>query len=264
MWSPNTPIAAFIQPLAFDPGSHFRYGIGIDWAGIMVTRLSGLDLEAYFKKYIWASCGITSITFLPPRNWDEVAMAMTVRDPFHTGPVKLMEGTAMGRPMDPDVIGPNYMGGGGLFGTARDYLAFLRGLLRSADPNTPDNERLLKPETFALLFTDSILEAHEAEIRTDIASMAERQHVHDPAILTEGTGRKVGYGPALLINLVDSKFGRKAMSGFWDGAAKTYYWLDPSTGIAVSWTRDFICGRLQRAHADYLGNLLHQPLVAKS
>jgi methyl acetate hydrolase len=237
MWSPNAPIAAFIQPLAFDPGTRFRYGIGIDWAGIMVTRLSGLDLEAYFQKYIWTPCGAESMSFLPPRDWDQAGMAMTVREPFHTGSVKLLEGTAMGRPMNPDEIGPVYMGGGGLFGTARDYLAFLRGLLRSADPATPDSERLVQPDTFKLLFQDSIAEEHAPQIRKDIATMAGNQHIHDPAILTGGTGEQVGYGPALLLNKVDSKFGRKAMSGFWDGAAKTYYWLDPTTGVAVSCTR---------------------------
>lgn len=235
MWSDNAPLAAFIQPLGFDPGTRFCYGIGIDWAGIMVTRLSGLDLEEYFKKYIWAPCGVKSISFLPPTKWSGKGMAMTVRDPPHTGDIQLMKGTAMGRPMDPKVIGPNYMGGGGLFGTARDYLAFLRGLLRSADPSTPDERRVIKPETSKLLFIDSIPAdpKHRPQIMKDVAKMAYEQHIHDPAVLTDGTGDNAGYGPALFINKIDSKFGRKAGSGCWDGAAKTYYWMDPTTGVAV-------------------------------
>lgn len=200
----------------------------------MVARLSGMTLEEYFQENIFKRCGMTHTSFLPPRNYSDVGMAMTAREPSHTGAVKLMEGSAMGRPMDPDKIGPHYTGGGGLFGTAKDYLRFLRGILKSADPSTPADQRLISPDSFKLLFKESTDSAHSTDIKKDIATMGKEQYIHDAALLANGTGQHVGWGPGLMVNLKDSGFGRKANSGCWDGAAKTHYWLDPTTGIAVS------------------------------
>lgn len=36
-------------PLNDEPGSHWEYGTSIDWAGQMVEKVSGMDLDAYFK-----------------------------------------------------------------------------------------------------------------------------------------------------------------------------------------------------------------------
>lgn len=233
MLSASASIESYMTPLAFEPGTRFLYGIGIDWAGHLVSRVSGLTLEEYFKQNIWAPCGIREISFHPPKNYEKGLMAMTIREPSNDGDIKLMKGTAMDRTYDTDKIGPIYSGGGGLYGTARDYLTFLRHVLASASADSTSGVKpLIKPETFKLLFTDSLPD--EAIIRKDVASMASQQHIHDLALLTDGTGDHVGYGPALFINKKESKWGRKAGSGFWDGAAKTMFWLDPTTGIAVS------------------------------
>lgn len=134
--------------------------------------------------------------------------------------------------MDPGDYGPIFSGGGGLFGTARDYLTILRHVLASADSNGSTSKGLISNESFKALFTDCLDPA--PEIRRDMAAMASGQHVHDPAVLDEGTGQFIGHSPGLFLNMVDSKHGRKAMAGFWDGAAKTAMWLDPVSGIAVS------------------------------
>lgn len=240
MLGPSASIESYLLPLAFEPGTRFQYGIGIDWAGHLVSRISGLTLEEYFKEHIWKACGIKSISFHPPRNWKKDMMAMTRREPVHTGNIKVMEdteGRPMGRTYETDEVGPIYSGGGGLFGTARDYLTFLRHVLASASASASASANsnvtpLIKPETFKLLFTDSLPD--DPKIRAGLAEMATGQCIHDPALLTKGTGDHIGYGPALLINKKESKWGRKAMSGFWDGAAKTMFWLDPESGIAVS------------------------------
>jgi methyl acetate hydrolase len=236
MFSSTASIESYLTPLVFEPGTHFAYGIGIDWAGHLVSRISGLTLEEYFQQNIWAPCGIKEISFHPPKDWKKEMMAMTAREPPHTGEIKLLEGTAMGRTYETSEIGPLYSGGGGLFGTARDYLTFLRHVLASASEGSKAG--LIKPETFKLLFTDSLPD--DPVIRADLASMAEKQCIHDPAILTNGTGDYIAHGPALFLNKKESKWGRKPMSGFWDGAAKTMFWLDPTSGIAVSTCADCI------------------------
>jgi CubicO group peptidase (beta-lactamase class C family) len=35
------------MPLVNEPGAKFEYGIGMDWAGILVERITGLSLGDY-------------------------------------------------------------------------------------------------------------------------------------------------------------------------------------------------------------------------
>ncbi len=46
--------AAHRQPLMFDPGQGWIYGIGIDWAGIVIEAASGQRLDAYLAENIFA------------------------------------------------------------------------------------------------------------------------------------------------------------------------------------------------------------------
>jgi len=229
LFSANAGIEAFTFPLIFEPGTRFNYGVGIDWAGFLVARVSGLDLEEYFQNNIFKPCGVTSTSFFPPDDYEKSMVAMCTRDPPHTGDIKLMDGPAMGRPFKREEIGPHFMGGGGLFGTARDYLRVLTRVLASSDPEA--KSPLISSKSFRSLFVDSLQPS--PEIKADLAKMAEGQHIHDPATLTSGTGDHIGHSPGLFLNFIETKFGRKAMSGFWDGAAKTMFWIDPETGIAV-------------------------------
>lgn len=52
-------------PLLFEPGSKWEYGSSIDWAGQAVEKVSGLSLDAYFKKFIFEPLGIKNMTLLP-------------------------------------------------------------------------------------------------------------------------------------------------------------------------------------------------------
>lgn len=36
-------------PLNAEPGSRWEYGCSIDWAGLAVEKVSGVDLDTYFK-----------------------------------------------------------------------------------------------------------------------------------------------------------------------------------------------------------------------
>lgn len=230
MFVANAPFESYLLPLVFEPGTRFNYSIGIDFAGFVVAGASGMSLEDYFQKHIFEPSGVKGISFHPPADYEQRKQAMCEREPAHTGPAKLMDGPAMGRTFNPKEIGPHYSGGGGLFGPARDYLRVLTQVLKSSDPSNPSP--LISASSFKALFVDGT--PNLPIVREDMARMAKNQCIHDPAILTEGTGEHIGYSPGLFLNFIDSKWGRLAMSGFWDGAAKTMFWIDPSTGIAVS------------------------------
>jgi len=250
MLSPNAPLSAYLFPLLFEPGTHFRYSVGIDWAGFLVSRVTGLSLEDYFQKHIFQPSGIEHMSFHPPKDYAERRMGMLVRPKpdgalLHTGEQPLP------RTFVAAEIGPHYSGGGGLFGTARDYLRFLRAILASADPNTANP--LISTASFRTLFTDTLPQDHRETMREELVVMAKGQNIHDPALLASGKGENIGHSPGLFLNYVESKFGRSAMSGCWDGAAKTMYWLDPAKGIAVS--------RSAHRHGTQLttGRVLYEP-----
>ncbi|TVY65742.1 Acyltransferase mokF, partial [Lachnellula suecica] len=50
-------------PLLFEPGTKFNYGTNIDWAGLIVERISGLSLNDYCQKHIFAPLDIKNISF---------------------------------------------------------------------------------------------------------------------------------------------------------------------------------------------------------
>jgi CubicO group peptidase (beta-lactamase class C family) len=53
------------RPLVNQPGTCFQYGVGLDWAAVLVERISGLSLEEYFERFILHPMGIGSIMFFP-------------------------------------------------------------------------------------------------------------------------------------------------------------------------------------------------------
>ncbi len=58
-------LAALNAPLAFEPGERWEYGINIDWAGRMVEKVSGQDLDAYMREHIFAPLGMPDTGFVP-------------------------------------------------------------------------------------------------------------------------------------------------------------------------------------------------------
>lgn len=75
--------------MLYEPGTSWSYGASIDWAGLLVERLSGLTLEQYMEANIWGPLGIKDITFWPEKR-PELLKRMadtTLRDPQSTGQV---------------------------------------------------------------------------------------------------------------------------------------------------------------------------------
>lgn len=55
---------AFMTPLVFDPGDGWEYGVGSDWVGQIVEKISGERLEPYFRKHIFEPLGMTETSFI--------------------------------------------------------------------------------------------------------------------------------------------------------------------------------------------------------
>ncbi|KAK0130363.1 hypothetical protein ONS96_000885 [Cadophora gregata f. sp. sojae] len=71
---------AFLFPLLFVPGEAWEYGVGIEWAGWMVERVTNMSLEAYQQQNIWGPLGVKSFSFFPKTKPDLMAKMTDMND----------------------------------------------------------------------------------------------------------------------------------------------------------------------------------------
>ena len=205
-------LAALRQPLAFDPGDKWEYGINIDWVGRIVETVSGQPLGDYLRDKICAPLGMSDTGFTP-----------TVEQRARLAPVhqRQADGTLVPTAYD-FPIGPEFHNGGGaLYSTGRDYLTFLRMLLHDGELN---GQRVLRPQTVALINQNQIGDLQAGRLPS---LMPER--AHDFELFP---GMKVRWGLAYMLNLEPGPDGRSANSPSWAGIFNSYYWLDPARRVA--------------------------------
>ena len=127
--------AAAGVPLVFEPGSGWTYGVGLDWAGELVTAVTGQTLDVYLAEHVFAPLGMTETSFLPASAQADRRASMHGR-----GEGGALAPIPFGLPPPPH---PS-MGGGGAYSTARDYLKFLEAILAGGAP-------ILAPASLALM-----------------------------------------------------------------------------------------------------------------
>src|SRR5262249_10590181 len=129
--------AALTTPLLFDPGDGWEYGISIDWVGKMVEAASGEKLDRYFREHIFGPLGMQDTSFkLAPSQRARLASVHQRGTDGALAPIQF------GLPEEPEF----HMGGGGLYATAGDYVAFCRMML---DDGRARDQQGLGPEAVA-------------------------------------------------------------------------------------------------------------------
>jgi len=215
--------AALTTPLMFDPGERWEYGINIDWAGKMVEAVSGQRLDRYFEQNILGPLGMRDTSFkLSPSQQSRLA---SVHQREANGTLAPIE---FGIPQDPEF----HMGGGGLYGTAGDYLRFTRMIMADGEL---DGARVLRPETVAQMAENHIGELESGVLKTAIPPLS------NDVELFPGMSKK--WGLSFLINTQPSPTGRSAGSLHWGGLANTYFWIDRTKqvcGVFLSQLLPFI------------------------
>jgi len=113
------------------------------------------------------------------------------------------------------------VGGGGLASTADDYGRFMRMLLNGG---TLEGVPVLKPETVALMGQNQIGAVSVPALKSALPRSADFTFVAD--------GRdKWGLGLLITVDKVPGKRSPGSMS--WGGINNTYFWIDPTRGIAA-------------------------------
>ncbi|HUI35830.1 MAG TPA: serine hydrolase, partial [Stellaceae bacterium] len=120
-------------------------------------------------------------------------------------------------PQDPEF----QMGGGGLYGTAADYLAFARVFLNEG---RAAGGQVLKPETVRLMGQNAMGDLNVRLLKTVAPGYS------NDAEFFPGMVKKWGLG--FMISTAPVPGGRGAGSLAWAGLGNTYFWIDPAKGIA--------------------------------
>ena len=198
--------AALGTPLLFDPGDKWDYGINIDWVGKMVEAVSGQRLDRYLQEHMLGPLGMKDTSFKLSPSQRERLSAVHGR-----GPDGALAPIEFGIPQEPEF----HMGGGGLYGTVPDYMAFCRMILNGG---THHGTQVLQASTVDLMAQNHIGAVEIGALKTAMPPLSQD--------VEPFPGMSKKWGLSFLINTQAVPGGRSANSLAWAGLANTHFWID--------------------------------------
>ncbi len=197
-------------PLAYEPGTQWRYSVSMDLEGAIVERISGMSLEAFMAKYIFAPLAMKDTGFFVPKEkLDRIAVVYDKRGG------KLVPAANPLFNRDPSQPPGVQSGGGGLYTTADDYMRFGRMLLGEG---VLDGRRIISRNAVREIMSNKI----------------------SPRIVAGGfgvgaqwirPGYAYGINGVVVTDPVKSNVALGKGTYLWDGMANTWFWVDPEHRI---------------------------------
>lgn len=204
----------FGGPLLVDPGERWHYSTSTDVVGKLVEKVSGQKLEDYFRQHIFAPLQMSDTSYNVPQEKAPRLVAAQQR----AG--ERMDGAIVLQSPQPGLTIAEPIGGGGLASTANDYGRFVRALLNGGEL---DGARVAKAETVALMGQNAMGALRVPALKSALARSADFTFIAD--------GRdQWGLGFLITADQVPGKRSPGSLS--WGGINNTYFWIDPSRGIA--------------------------------
>ncbi|BAU55768.1 serine hydrolase domain-containing protein [Mucilaginibacter gotjawali] len=140
------------QPLMFQPGEKWQYGLNSDLLGCLIEVISGMSLDDFFAKNIFQPLGMKDTYFnVPASKAGRMATVYTEDSLQH-----VIKWNHTFRHIDPDypLMKKHYFSGGaGLSGTAFDYAIFMQMLLNGGIYN---GHRILSPRTIQMMTSSQL------------------------------------------------------------------------------------------------------------
>ena len=211
--------SSWFQPLMFDPGTAFTYGIGAEWAALMVSVADGRSIDRFCQEEIFAPLGMGDTAFEPDGRRDRLAQ-LKARD----GDGAFTD-HALAPPPHPEVYGM----GSALYGTTADYVRLMRLVLRRGEL---DGVRLISSETAELLFANQIGAVSVPPMPSNLPVISEDMDWFPETRKTWTAG---------FMRVEDDVEGRRRSGSLsWAGLVNTHYWIDPASGIAAAFVTQLL------------------------
>jgi CubicO group peptidase (beta-lactamase class C family) len=196
-------------PLVYQPGTRWLYSVSMDIQGYIVEKLSRKSLPDFMQERIFKPLGMKDTGFFVPAG---------KRNRF----VTLYRSNEKGELVADNGFGGEYAaqptmasGGGGSVTTAEDYLRFAEMLRNGGELN---GVRILSPAAVQLMSSNHL----PANLLTGEFGIG--AHVMRP-------GFGYGYDCAVVFDPAEANLPDGRGTFFWDGAAGTWFWVDPTNDI---------------------------------
>ena len=195
------------QPLLFEPGEQFAYGLNTDLLGYFVEVVSGKPLNRYFAEEIFEPLGMNDTHFyLPEEKADRLVTLYAAVDEGLVVSKGDESDIKLDDPLYPVAGARSYFSGGaGLSSTAHDYARFLQMLLNEGEL---DGARILGRKSVELMRTARVDwdgdDAPDFSLGFRVVSDIARQgEIGSPGTYS------------------------------WGGAFNTTYWIDPEENLVA-------------------------------
>jgi CubicO group peptidase (beta-lactamase class C family) len=201
-------------PLEFSPGEAWNYSVATDVCGYLVQKIAGKPLDEVLHERIFEPLGMVDTGFFVRE--DQRARFAACYDAVLGGKMKLQDDPATSPYLAPPKL---LSGGGGLVGTAADYLRFANMLLNRGEL---DGARILAPKTVDLMASNHLPGGG------DLTELSR-------SLFSESTNAGVGFGLGFAVvfdppqTLIPCSLGEF----YWGGAASTAFWVDPIEDITA-------------------------------
>jgi CubicO group peptidase (beta-lactamase class C family) len=211
-------------PLLHQPGEKWTYGLNTDLLGYLIEVVSGMSLDAYFKKNIFEPLGMSDTYFYLPKEKQARLAMLHTEDSLKRAipmPAVIRVNGQFDRDYPNTVGGSFYSGGGGLASTALDYAKFMQMLLNGGDYN---GKHIISKASLRLMTTNQI------------------------GNLSRNPQKDVKFGLGFEL-VTASNYGQSYVSMdsfFWGGMFSSTYWIDPREKIVAQ----FVLQMYPSSHGD--------------
>ena len=216
-------LEAFIEalgkvPLEFSPGTAWNYSVSTDVLGYLVGKISGMPFDEFLRRRILRPLGMNDTDFHVTE--DKRPRFANCYINGAGGKLAPLPGFAYDEPP------ATPSGGGGLVGTAADYMRFCECLRRGG---ALGDVRLLGPKTLALMRNNHLPGGADlADISVSMFSEA----------IFKGVG--FGLGFAMTTDVAKTQVAGSVGEYWWGGAASTAFWIDPVEDLCVVFLTQFM------------------------
>lgn len=195
-------------PLAFQPGTQYKYGLNMEVLGRVIEVVSHTSLDKYFYNNIFKPLGMLNTYFYVPE--DKHSRIVTIHASDNVD--KIIDHPFVDYPKMPSH--DHFAGGGGLSSTTKDYGILCMAL---ANEGSINNTRILKKTSVRLLYEVqfSELDKNNKGFMSNFDEM----------------GFGLGYW---VIKKENPAFSPMSKNSFgWGGIFNTKYYIDPEKDIVI-------------------------------